>query len=476
MTALLATLLVWAAAGQTTGADAPPAPQATPSPAGLDERIEAYELFRGHFDAGRYQEALPFAERVVTLTEPRADRDVELPTAWNNLAATHFLLGRYDAAEVNYLKSLELLEATQGISSRRLIVPLAGLGAAHASRDQRAIGAGYYARALAVSRRAEGLFNLAQLPFVEQAADNLQALRDFAGAERERRYTLRIVEQNFGYGDPRTLPALQQLADFYERMGEYVAARTMYLRIRDVTMQESGGYNPESIRALLGIARTHRLQFMVDPEVVEGQQAARDSITGEVLSRGQQEGRVPAPSVDRTGFHSVRTALELLRATPDPPKQLLLDTLVELGDWYQATGRSSLALPSYEEAAAIHAAASDEGLSSPLMLPQMIAYRPPFAAMRGINAAPGKYRMRRTVFEFQVTESGETRDIAVAESDMSEGQLMQSRRALTRAIYRPRFENGKAVASTGVRFTSEWNELVQPEQPAESPAEATGKG
>ncbi len=477
MSPLCASLLLLAAADQAEPVVPPAAAQAqSPAPAGGDELMETYEDFRAHYDGGRYQDALPLAERVVGLTESRADREHELPTAWNNLAATHFLIGNYDAAEANYVKALELLEATHGIASPRLIVPLAGLGAVQAAVDRRGIAAGFYARALAVSRRSEGLFNVAQLPLVEQAADNLQALRDYAGAELERRYILRIAEQNYGYGDPRTLPALQQLADFYERLHEYVAARTMYLRIRDVTMQESGGYNPDSIRALLGIARTHRMQFTQDPTMVEGQQAARDDITGEVLAGWQQESRPQAISADRTGLKAVRTALELLRTTPDPPKQLLLDTLIELGDWFQATGRPGLAMPHYEEAAAILAAAPDAGLSNRLQLPQLVAYRPPFAASRGLAATEGSYRLRRTVFEFTVSAAGEPHDITVIESDMSEGQLMQSRRSLARALYRPRFENGKAVASTGVRFTGEWSELQLPAtQPAAAQPAASDK-
>jgi tetratricopeptide (TPR) repeat protein len=478
MNPLCAVLLLLSAADQASGPPPPPATQVQePPPAIIDERLEAYEHFRAHYDGGRYQDALPFAERVAALSETRADRDDELPTAWNNLAATHFLLGHFDAAEENYRRSLELLEATQGISSRRMIVPLAGLGAVNAIQGRRAIAAEYYARALAVSRRAEGLFNQGQVPLVEQAADNLQSLRDFAGAEQERRYILRIAERNFGYGDPRTLPALQQLADFYEDTHEYVAARTMYMRIRDVTMQESGGYNPEAIRALLGIARTHRLQFMQDPTVVEGQQALRDDITGEVLSDWQYEGRPQNQVADRTGLKAVRSALDLLRAASDPPKQLLLDTLVELGDWFQATSRPALALPNYTEAAAILAGAPDAGLINPLQLPQMVAYRPPLAAARGMVSSSGNYILRRTVFEFTVSAEGALQDLAVIESDMSEGQLAQSRRALARAIYRPRFEDGRPVASTGVRFTSEWSELqAEPAAPAESePAAGAGK-
>ena len=55
------------------------------------------------------------------------ERDHELPIAYNNLGATQYQLGDYAGAESSYRKSLELLEATQGISSRRLVVPIAGL-------------------------------------------------------------------------------------------------------------------------------------------------------------------------------------------------------------------------------------------------------------------------------------------------------------------------------------------------------------
>ncbi len=464
-----------AEAPATEPQDPAPAPAQPPVPARilpLDARLEAYEQFRDLYETARFDEALPLAKKVVELSEAGTDQGYEVPIAYNNLGATQYQLADYPAAAASYHKSLEFLEATQGISSRRLIVPLTGLGAVYAAQDQHDLAAEFFARALAVSRRADGLFNLAQLPIIEQAANSFYALADFSGVERERMYALKIAEQNYGYGDARTLPPLLELAKFYEGLREFISARMMYLRARDITVKESGGFTPDTIKALIGVARTHRLQYTIDPEAFDSQQPARDEITGEFVGKPNIELRVPPPSGDRTGLRAVKTALDLLRAASDPPPQLMIDALTELGDWYQTTSRQNLALPHYEEAAAVFAAHPGQGLINPLLAPRMVFYRPPVASLRRLNAPIGQYRIRQTVFEFSVSVDGVPDNITVVESNMSEAQLAQSRRALGRAIYSPRFEEGKAVASSGVRFTSEWTEVYQPEPEPATPQAA----
>ena len=462
-------------AGEQVPAPAPAAVPATrPSvPARIlpiDQRMEAYDQFRAMYETARFDEALPLAQRVVELSETDRDRDIELPIAHSNLGATQYQLNNYPAAEVSYQTSLELLESTQGISSRRMIVPLAGLGTVYAAQDQHALAVPQFDRALAISRRADGLFNLAQLPLIAQVADSRFALGDFGGVEREYYYAIKIAEHHYGFDDPRTLPAVLRLAAFYESVREFIGARMLYLRARDISMKESGGFNPLAIKCLVGIGRTYRMQYTIDPDALEGQGPARDKTAGEVVSRIYQESRVSPPAADRAGLRSVQTALELLRATPDPPPQLLTEVLTELGDWYQATSRPNIALPYYAEASALYTAETESGLVNPLLAPRMIFYRPPTASTRGLNTPTDQYLVRKTVFSFVVSETGETRDFTVVSSDMSEGQLAQSRRALDRAIYSPRFENGAPVATDGVRFTSDWYE----QKPLETPSTAGG--
>jgi len=429
-----------------------------------DSRLEAYQQFRTLYDQARFDEALPLAKRVVELSESSGERDHELPISYNNLGATQYQLADYPAAEVSYRTSLELLESTQGISSRRLVVPLAGLGAVYAAQDKHEVAAELFDRALAVSRRADGLFNLQQLPLLEQAADSRYAISDFGGAEREHLYALKIAEQNFGYGDARTLPPLLELGAFYESLREFIAARNMYMRARDVALKP-GIYDPQAVKALVGIARTHRLQYTMDPDTLDSQQPARDEITGEMIGKVYKESRVPPPAADRTGLKAAQTALDLLRSTSKPPPELMTETLIELGDWFQATSRPTISLPYYTEAAAIFDAqvAVDPLAGHPLRAPRMVFYRPPLSASRGLNTLSGQYVIRKTVFTFLVSEIGLPLDITVVSTNMDEGQLSQSKRAMSRAIYSPRFAEGRAVSTAGVTFTGEWYQEYDPE-------------
>ena len=428
----------------------------------LDPRMAAYEEFRRLYELARFDEALPFAERVVTLSENGPERDYELPIAFNNLGATQLKLGNYAAAEASYIRSLELLEASQGISSRRLIVPLAGLGSTYAAMDQHAKAAELIDRALAVSRRADGLFNLNQLPLIDLTADSRYAISDYGAAERERQYALRVLEQNYGYADARIIPAALGLADFYETLQEYPAARAMYLRVRDVALKGTGTYNVVGVRAMVAICRTHRLQYTMDPDSLDDHIPLRDPISGELVGRVYRESRVPPPAADRTGLKSAEQAVEILRAATDPPKDLFAEALLELADWYQTTSRPQQAIPLYGEASMLYSTGEFTGTGNPLIAPRMIFYRAPLSSKRGVGNTTMQYRVRSTVFRFAVAENGHTQDIQVVSTDMAEGQLSQARRAISRAVYSPRFENGKAVPTEAVEFTSDWYEELQP--------------
>lgn len=492
LTALL--LVAGSAEGQATQ-EAPPAtgpapipeatsPQLPPKPGvpqeklkilGQDIRIEAYQQFRTLYEAAQFEAALPYAKQVVELSEHGEDPDYELPVAYNNLGATQYQIGDYAGAAESYGKSLDLLEATQGISSRRLVVPLAGLGATYAAQDQHEQAAELYERALAVSRRADGLFNLQQVPLLRQAADSRFAMNDFAGAEREHLYGLKIAEQNYGYGDARTIPALLEFGAFYEGLREYIAARVMYLRARDAAFALKPGFSPDAVMALTGISRCHRLYLSLNPDPSDNSQPQRDEFTGEIVSKVYQEPRIPGPSADRTGIKSAQQALELVRATPEVPPDIVTQVLVELGDWFQTLSKPAQSMPYYVEAAALldGRAANNPLVLHPLREPRMVYYRPPVGAIRRINAQSNPYVIRKTVFSFLVTEEGLPQDITVVSSDMNEAQLMLSRRAMSRAIYSPRFSEGKAVATAGVTFTGEWFDTsVEATAPAPAPAPA----
>src|SRR6185295_3421036 len=102
--------------------------------------------------------------------------------------------------------------------------------------------------------------------------------------------------------------------------------------------------------------------------------------------------------------------------------------------------------------------------------PRMVFYRPPVSASRGLNTLSGHYVILKTVFSFVVTDTGLPEGITVVSTDMNEDQLGLARRAVQKAIYSPRFSEGKAVSTAGVTFTSEWYEELDPAKVPPAPA------
>ncbi|HUE88569.1 MAG TPA: tetratricopeptide repeat protein [Vicinamibacterales bacterium] len=455
--------------------DAPPAEDAIAdardsvtraAPAGdsLDLRGHAYEQFREHYDAGRYREALSFAKRVVKLCEIAAECAAELPTAYNNLGATQLQLGDAAAAETSYKRALEFLEGVDTVSSRRPIVPLVGLGLASAARGWHDLAIEYFTRAIATSRRVDGLFNQAQITAIEQLIESYLAIGSHEDALRERSYLLQIAEHNYGLDDLQIIPSLYQLAIFREYIHDFEGARADYARVLAVSEKQGGGrLSPGAIAALVAIGRTYRQQYLLDPESLEPPPPPRDLLTRmPEWQKGGHFSRLP-PEIDMRGYRSIQYAIGRLRSVSDPPARLLADALLELGDWAIILRRERQARRNYAEAFELYQDAQDDAIGNPLAKPRLVIYQPPVVSWRNRLAPPQISKLRKTEFTLTVDRHGAARDIKVVTSDMSDSQLTQLRRALERAVYSPRYEGGEPVESRGVSFAGEWYELDLPE-------------
>lgn len=433
--------------------------------------IEVADEFRALYERARFEDAAVLAQRIVTFLAADTDGQSDLPNAYNNLGAAQFQAGHLAAAEASYRISLELLEATESISSDRQVSPLAGMAAVFAAQDLHESALSFLAQALAINRRAGGLFNLEQLPLIEQAASSLLALNDLRGVTRERQYALRIAQQNYGPNDERTLPALRQLAELYELQSEYVLARDLYVRALQIAARERGEFNPLMVESQVAIARTYRLQYTRDPVADEDRIQIRDPVTGDLVGRLNRTTRVPGPYADREGLKLLRSALALLRAVPDPPKRLLATTLTELGDWFQASARPRSALGYYAAASRIYAEDPDLEAENPLQAPRILFYRAPTEAKRYAAFARDGVVSKQADFSFDVTETGAVQNVRLVGGNLPELQVGPLRRTLERAVYSPRFENGRPVRTEGVRHKSIWYELPPPETAQNPPGQ-----
>lgn len=439
------------------------------------DRQAVYDAFREEFDAGRFDAALPLARTLVELFEAQAPDSDQLPTAYNNLGAVQWRTGDLAGAQASFSRALELLERTQGVSSRRLIAPLAGLATVYAEQGQHDLAAETLQRAIAVSRRAEGLFNLDQLDLLEPLLRSYEAMGALDGVERELRYMLQVVRKRYGADDPRTLPATTRLAVLYEKTRHYPAARALWAQSARIGSGEGGGRNAATINGLLGIARTHRLQFVHQPESLV-EQVPIDPFTGKPDPLGSAGMRAGPVKLDDDGEEAALKALEILDGTPDPPRALLGATLLELGDWYTTAREPDRAAPYYARAWPALQESLAPGETHPLAMPRPLYYRVPAMASRQRLSPDLRTVARRMEFSLAIAATGEVTSASVVSSEADESQAAQVRRALERAWFSPRLEDGRAVPTEGFLFTEYWHDIAPPEPEADVPPAEAGEG
>jgi tetratricopeptide (TPR) repeat protein len=431
----------------------------------MGRRAEVYQEFRQAFAAGDYASALPLAEEMTRLIEEADPSSKDLPTAYNNLGVVQFRTGDEESAEQSFTRSLELLEATEGIASRKMISPLVGLGAVFAAEGQQARAADVLKRALAISRRADGLFNLGQLEILDALLRSYEAIGALEGVESELQYALQVVQRQYGYGDPRCLPAMTRLAEWYERTGNFVAARRLWSLSVEIASREGGERNAATINGLLGIARTHRLQYAQNPESLQ-EELVLDPLTGrpDVFANRLHVGPV---RLDLEGEAAAQQALKILDSTSDPPTTLMVRALMELGDWYITAHDPVSAIPYYQRAWPLIPATLAPGEQNPLAAPRPVYYRLPVAALRNLGDPDVRVRPRTLEFNLSVAATGEVTGVTPLTTDAPGSEMSQLGRALDRAWFSPRFADGKPVATEDFRFEERWYErALEPEPPA----------
>jgi tetratricopeptide (TPR) repeat protein len=249
------------------------------------DRVQLYDEFRAAFDARHYKDALPLAERLVSMTEEQygaADRTLVNPLS--NLATTQYRLRDFKTAEETYLRTVKMVEASGGSTDRALLRPLHGLGATYFASGQYEDASLILKRALDLSRNFDGLFNLGQVPILEPLIDSLVALDRHEDVERAYDYSIRVAESGYGKTDLRVMRPLRRAAHWHERMGRYTTARILYARALQIAEQTDKD-SVRTVDSLEGIARTYRLEFVNADSGGDGQPPLADPF-------------LPAPELD----------------------------------------------------------------------------------------------------------------------------------------------------------------------------------
>jgi tetratricopeptide (TPR) repeat protein len=411
------------------------------------DRVQVYHDFRVVFDARRYKDALPLAEKLVSMTEEQyGGSDRALINPLSNLGTTQYRLRDFKTAEATFLRAVKIVEDSGGGADRSLLRPLHGLGATYFATGQYEDASLILKRALDLSRNLDGLFNLEQMSILDPLIDSLVAQDRYDEAERAYDYSIRVAETAYGKADFHVLRPLDRSAHWQERMGRFTTARVLYARALQIAEQAEGDASLRTVDPLEGIARTYRLEFLNGGDSNQAQASIADPFA-------------PAPELDPAVANSQRL-------NPDGERAILLalsaldkahpvdhmrrgGALVELGDWYVSGGVLPRGLQAYREAWKEFELA---GSTAVLAAPRQLAYRAPLASVTRTKADRDNMEEHFVEVSFTVTKDGRTTDVSTSDTDATESQQKVVLAALRKARYAPRLENGEPADTRGVKF------------------------
>ncbi len=410
------------------------------------QRLEVYREFRALFDARRYEEALPLAEKLVEMTEEQYGSNARaLVNPLANVGTTYYRLGNYPAAEQHYLRSVEILESIGSTADRQLVRPLHGLGATYVATGQYEQAGIVLRRAVDLSRNLDGLFNVGQLEMLDLLITCYATLGLQADAEKEHLYAVRIAENAYGRRDPRMLGPLDRYASWLESVRRYTSARAIYARALSIAEEIGGQGGTLAVNPLLGIARTYRLEFTNGPEEV---------VVDQSDAFGPTRGAIPdiadSQRLNPDGERALQMALEALEKAEPVDHARLGQALVELGDWYLTGNSLTKAMDAYRRA---WKELSLGGSTEILEAPRMLAYRPPTSSVTRSRLDPAEAQERFVEVSFTVTTTGRTANVQVVGGNGTESQRRAVVNAVRKARYAPRLADGEAVETTDVRLT-----------------------
>jgi tetratricopeptide (TPR) repeat protein len=422
------------------------------------DRVAVYRDFLSQYQARKYAEAQPLAEKLVALTEEQygAD-DLQLTNPLTNLATVHFRQGHYPEAIENYQRTLRILQAKSTIADKAQITPLHGLGVAFlANRDpESAVVA--LKRAADLSRNTDGLFNIQQVEFIDPLIEAYASTGRYADADKEAQYALRVEEAAFGRNSVELVDRLEKLAQWFEFDRRYTSERNVYERILGILARGAPENDLRRVSPLRGIARAYRLEAFYGAEGADSGGSFNASASGApVFSDGTQQ---------RRGEASLDAALTVVEANTPVDLNLRGAVLTDLGDWFLVTNSLRRAYDTYAEAWKAFAAV---GNTKVLAMPRLMAYRPSISSVDRSQLDPAEAVVKDIELHFTVDRDGRVDKVTSPTTDVPESILRSVMTAVKRSRYAPRIENGIAVPTEDV--VAYEKVMVKAPAPAEQPS------
>ena len=393
-------------------------------------------------------------------------------------------------AAARFAEEVKQREADYGIYDPKTGEYLLSVGLLHQSEGEHDKAAEALQRALQIQRVNNGLHDAGQLVILERLLKSNIANENWDEVDKNYHQLLWINRRNYEPGDPRLLPVIQKVGSWKLRayrdsllsqnsVATLKETAALFSGLVAILDEEYGDGAPLLVEALYGEAlANYQLAFQILSTPVDEFQGrgspyrSQTVCTPIVLPNGAVSQSCRVIQTPNPDFHvgkqqskdlsvsarigkagrMLKRIVAIHEADPELPAAERAMALVHLGDWNLLQNRRGTALELYGRAYGLLAAApdSEERLAKVFGQPASIpSLRLPVPEVDERLEEAGKKHYALATFD--VSRSGRPRNITIIEVHPPESKAAgrKAKRSIRARRYRPRFEDGEPVLSTG---------------------------
>lgn len=379
-------------------------------------------------------------------------------------------LARLRGPVVQYERAIEELQKSHGVYHDRIGEQLLGLGLAHKNLKHYKEAIEAFNRSLHINRINQGLHNANQLATLELIIETNTALSDWQALDQNYHYLYWVNRRTYGEDDPRLLPVIDRLGRWhlnaYSQESDPVpfkhllTADDLFHDAVNIIETKYGPNDPRLINALYGIVMTnYQMAFHATQanDFNEISFSSRSTGRRERMLEEQEARQEVISDSYRVGKKAMLRIIDIYVNNSELPTDAHGIALIHLGDWYLLFNRRMTASETYEIAytklteSSMDKVEINKLLGQPRSLP---ALRLP------IEYQKKEVNSSYVIAIFDVSKSGQARNIKIIESNPADNQLLRRRakKTIRATRFRPRFEDGQPVATAGVNIRYEFQE------------------
>lgn len=207
------------------------------------------------YQAGKYAEAVPIAERALALGEKSADpKSAEVANTLNELARLYEKQNRAADAEALYKRALAIRESVNGPDHPLTAPVLHNLALLYSSQGRGGEAEPLFHRALAIYAAAVGPDNAPFRSAYNELVTFYETSNRFADADRLIKHVLSVREKALGADDAEVGVSYNELAGLNYMQGRYAEAEGLYKRAISIREKALGAESAEVAQSLNNLA------------------------------------------------------------------------------------------------------------------------------------------------------------------------------------------------------------------------------